>query len=138
MSTPTASGFNNTMQGAPSKARERTLWALQIAAALFFAAAAISKLAGAEYNVVVFEKVGLGQWFRYFTGIMELTGVALIVTPRLAALGGAWLSVIMVGAFIADRFAIGGNGLPALVALIVTATVAWLRWPALRLPGKPN
>jgi len=138
MSTSPTTGVPGTIATSPSKARERTLWTLQIVAALFFAAAAISKLMGAEYNVVVFEKIGIGQWFRYFTAVMELIGVVLIVTPRLAALGGVWLSVIMAVAVVADRTLIGGNGVPALVALIVTATVAWFRWPTLRLGSRSN
>ena len=138
MSTSPTTGMPGPMATAPSKMRERMLWTLQIVAALFFAAAAISKLMGAEYNVVVFEKIGIGQWFRYFTAVMELIGVVLIVTPRLAALGGVWLSVIMAVAVVADRTLIGGNGVPALVALIVTATVAWFRWPTLRLGSRSN
>jgi len=111
----------------PSKVRNRILWTLQIIAALFFLAAAASKFAGAEYNIVVFEKVGLGQWFRYFAGAMEAIGAILIVTPRYSALGGIVLAVVMVGAFIADISRIGGNGIPALIALAVVASVAWCR-----------
>jgi len=116
-----------------SKARNRTLWALQVIAALFFLAAGLSKLAGVEYNVVVFEKVGFGQWFRYFTGVLEITGAILVLIPRVATLGGALLATVMVGAFIADVYRIGGNGIPALVALAVTATIAWMRRDSVRL-----
>jgi len=111
----------------PSKARERTLWALQIIAALFFLVASASKFAGAEYNVQVFDKVGIGQWFRYFTAVMELTGAILIVVPRRAALGGLVLSVVMVGALFADLTLLGGTGIPALIALIITSTIVWFR-----------
>jgi len=110
-----------------SKTRERTLWTLQIVAALFFLTASASKFAGAEYNIQVFDKVGLGQWFRYFTAVMELSGAILIVVPRRAALGALVLSVVMVGALYADLALIGGTGIPALVALVVTSTVLWFR-----------
>ena len=121
-----------------SKLRERTLWTVQIVTALFFAAAAVSKLAGAEYNVIVFEKVGYGQWFRYVTGFIELSGAILVVVPRLAALGGAILAAVMTGAFFADLHYLDGNGVPALICFAVTASIAWLRRsslpPGLRWP----
>jgi len=112
-----------------SQLRNRVLWALQIVAALFFLAAGASKLAGVEYNVVVFEKVGFGQWFRYFTGVLEIAGALMLLRVRLAAVGAGLLSAVMVGALIADRVAIGGNGMPALVAFTVVAAIAWGRWP---------
>ncbi|AIO31083.1 doxX-like family protein [Burkholderia cenocepacia] len=118
----------------PSKFRNRTLWALQILAVLFFLAAGVSKLAGAKYNVVVFDKVGFGQWFRYFAGILEIVGAGMLLTPRFATLGGSLLAVVMAGAIIADRLALGGTGIPALIALVVVATIAWFRRSALTLP----
>ena len=113
----------------PFKLRNRALWLLQILAALFFVAAAISKFTGAEYNVMVFEKVGLGQWFRYFTGVLEVTGALLLLRPRSAALGGLLLAVVMVGALFTDLVILKGNGIAALVALVITAAIAWLRRP---------
>jgi len=58
---------------------------------------------------------------------MEAIGGILIVTPRYSALGGIVLAVVMIGAFIADIFRIGGNGIPALIALAVVVSVAWCR-----------
>jgi len=114
---------------APQRPRfsHRTLWALQILAALFFFAAGLSKLAGTHYNVVVFEKVGFGQWFRYLTGVLELIGATLLLVPRLTAAGGTLLAVMMVGAVFADRVALGGTGIPALICVAVTASIAWFR-----------
>jgi len=127
MSTHATARTLETAPKRPSKALERTILALRIIAFLFFIAASLSKLTGAEYNVVVFEKVGFGQWFRYFTGVLELTGAVLLFVPGRAAWGGALLSCIMIGAFFADRFLIGGNGVPAIIAFIVVATVTWFR-----------
>ena len=110
-----------------SKLRERTLWTLQILAALFFLAAGLSKLAGVPYNVMVFEKVGFGQWFRYFTGVLEIAGALMLLMPRRIAVGGAVLSVVMIGAVIADRLALGGSGVPALVCLAVVGSITWFR-----------
>ena len=45
-----------------------------------------------------FQHIGLGQWFRYFTGALELLGAFLILAPSLAAFGALLLICIMIGA----------------------------------------
>ena len=37
---------------------------------------------GKPEMVALFTAVGFGQWFRYVTGILELTGAVLIMVPR--------------------------------------------------------
>jgi putative oxidoreductase len=42
-----------------------------------------AKLAAAPTMIAVFAKVGLGQWFRYLTGTLEVIGaVGLLVPPH--------------------------------------------------------
>ena len=111
----------------PSKLRNRTLWTLQIVAALFFFAAAASKFAGVEYNVVVFDKIGLGQWFRYFTACVETLGAILLLVPGRAAWGALLLCATMIGAAIAEVTRLGGNGVFPLVVLALVGCIAWFR-----------
>src|SRR5207244_11968506 len=54
-----------------SKALNITLWVLQILAAAVFLMAGGTKLASAAPMVDTFEKIVLGEWFRYFTGGLE-------------------------------------------------------------------
>ncbi len=44
--------------------------------------AGFSKLSGNEQMVGLFEAIGLGQWFRYLTGTMEVAGAILLLIPR--------------------------------------------------------
>jgi len=71
--------------------------------------------------------MGLGQWFRYFTGSLEVLGALLILLPSLAAFGALLLICIMIGATIMHLLVIGGSAVPALVLLALSAIVAIAR-----------
>ena len=49
------------------------LWCVQAFLALVFVSASWAKLMGKPEMVALFTAVGFGQWFRYVTGILELT-----------------------------------------------------------------
>jgi putative oxidoreductase len=112
----------------PTKGLNIVLWILQILAASAFLLAGGSKLAGAAPMVEMFDKIGLGQWFRYLTGGLEVTGAILLLIPATVTLGGALLAVTMVGAIATHLFILGGNPVPAVVLLVMAATVTWYRW----------
>jgi putative oxidoreductase len=103
------------------------LWILQIAGAAMFFMAGIPKLIGDEQMAQVFETIGLGQWFRYATGLIEIVSAILLLTPGLAGLGAIILVPTMIGAILTHFFIIGGS--PAIPAglLIAMAIVAWGR-----------
>ena len=107
------------------------VWTLSILCAAMFLFAGGSKLAGQAEMVQVFEMVGLGQWFRSLTGIIEVTGAALLLVPSLAFYGAVALAVTMVGAIITHLFVIGGSPLVPIVLLAATSTIAYLRRPSL-------
>jgi uncharacterized membrane protein YphA (DoxX/SURF4 family) len=108
------------------------LWILQIAGAAMFFMAGIPKLIGDEQMAQVFETIGLGQWFRYATGLIEIVSAILLLTPGLAGLGAIILVPTMIGAILTHLFIIGGS--PAIPAglLIAMAIVAWGRWKETR------
>jgi putative oxidoreductase len=114
----------------PSKALNITLWILQVLAAAVFLMAGGTKLAGAEMQVATFEKIGLGQWFRSFTGGLEVICAILLLAPRTAAIAAAALAATMLGAIATHLFIIGGSQVPAIVLLLITAAIAWFRRPA--------
>ena len=103
------------------------LWVLQIAVAAMFVAAAVTKLAGASMMVQEFDALGFGQWFRYFTAVLEIGGAVLLIVPVLAGIGGLVLAIVMVGAIVAHLLVLGGSALPAIVLLVATLTIAWQR-----------
>src|ERR1700761_5382969 len=73
------------------------LWVLQVALTGMFLAAGGSKLAGAPAMVTLFDAIGIGQWFRYVTGIIEIgAGIALLI-PAAAVFGALLLIPTMIG-----------------------------------------
>ena len=43
----------------------------------------------------LFEQIGLGQWFRVATGVVEVTGAVALLVPGLASIGALWLGGII-------------------------------------------
>ena len=101
--------------------------AAYLIAALAFLAAGSAKLSGAQQMVDVFAKIGVGQWFRYVTGIFEVTGAVLLLAPSLAGVGALLLACVMVGAIVAHLTILGGAPVPPAVLLLIVGAVAWFR-----------
>ena len=113
---------------APGRAKNTGLWFLQAASAAMFAMVGVAKLTGAESMVHVFAAVGLGQWLRYFTGALEVTGAVALLIPGFAGLGALWLAAVMASAVIAHLTVLGGNPAVPVALLVAMAVVAWGRW----------
>jgi len=109
-----------------SKRRTVGLWVLRGLLAAAFIAAGGAKLAGVPAMVEIFEKVGVGQWFRLVTRLLEMIGAILLLIPRLTFYGAALLLTVMVGAVTAHLTVLGGNPAPALILLVLNAVTAWL------------
>ena len=103
------------------------LWVLQIAAAGMFLMAGFLKLSGNEQMVGLFEAIGVGQWFRFLTGALEVAGAILLLVPRTSGLSALMLAGVMVCAVVTHLFIIGGSPLGAIILLVVTSVVAWGR-----------
>jgi putative oxidoreductase len=103
------------------------LWGLQVALAALFIFAGGSKLAGATAMVALFEAIGIGQWFRYLTGFIEVVSAVALLVPALAPFGALLLATTMVGAIASHLFIVGGS--PALpgVLLLGLLGVVWAR-----------
>lgn len=112
---------------APPRWKSAALWVIRGLLALAFIGAGGAKLYGVPMLVTEFEHIGLGQWFRYLTGSLELLGAVLILIPSLAAFGGVLLSCIMIGATFTHLFVIGGSPVPALVLLVLSAIVTYAK-----------
>ena len=115
----------------PTKGLNIVSWILQILAAATFFLAGGSKLSGVAPMVEMFDKIGLGQWFRYLTGGLEVTGAILLLIPTTEVLGGVLLVMTMVGAIATHLFVLGGSPVPAIVLFVMVGTVTWYRWLAL-------
>jgi uncharacterized membrane protein YphA (DoxX/SURF4 family) len=103
------------------------LWVLQIAAAGMFLMVGFLKLSGNPQLVGLFEAIGIGQWFRYLTGSLEIAGALLLLIPRTSGFAALMLAGVMVGAIVTHLFIVGGSPLAAVILLVVTGIVAWGR-----------
>jgi putative oxidoreductase len=110
-----------------SKGLNIALWVVQIGAAAMFLMAGANKLSGNEQMVGMFQAIGLGQWFRYLTGSLEIIGGILLFAPSLAGVGGLLMTGVFVGAVATHLLIIGGNPAMAIVLLISSAFIAWGR-----------
>lgn len=112
-----------------SKTELRMLWIVRLLLSLAFAAAGAAKLLGAPMMVEVFSQVGIGQWFRYLTGVIELGGAILLWIPSAHLVAALLLAATMTGAVITHGVVIGGSPVPAIVLLALCGVVVARLWP---------
>lgn len=108
-----------------TKLRSVAARTVQVAVSAVFFYAAYQKLTGGSVPTHTFQALGLGEWFRYFTGLAELAGAIGLFVPRLAAWAAAGLAGVMVGAAATHLFIIGGSAVPAFVLLAACLFLAW-------------
>jgi putative oxidoreductase len=96
-------------------------WTLRDIVAAAFLAAGFAKLAGVPFMVDLFAQIGLGQWFRVVTGVVEVTGAVALLIPGLASIGALWLGATMVGAVATHLFVLHTNPVPAIVLGLLNA-----------------
>jgi uncharacterized membrane protein YphA (DoxX/SURF4 family) len=108
-------------------------WILAILLGLEFLVAGCMKFIDNPVMVEMFNRVGLGQWFRYFTGALEIIGGVGVLIPRFSRQAALLLAVIMLGAVIAQLTRIHeGAWIPALMLLLALVLARMRRDAALR------
>jgi len=113
------------------------LWLLQIVGAAIFLMTGWMKLSGNEQMVELFAAIGIGQWFRYLTGLIEVSSAILLLIPALSGVGAMLLVLTMIGAIVTHLFIVGGSPALPIGLLIATGIVAWGRKErTLRLIGR--
>jgi putative oxidoreductase len=103
------------------------LWIVQIALAGMFLLAGGSKLLGAAAMVALFDAIGIGQWFRYVTGLIEVGSAIALLVPSFAVYGALALMATMIGAVGTHLFIVGGSPAVPAILLLGSAGVAWTR-----------
>ena len=116
--------FATATQG---KASNIALWTLQVLVALAFIAAGSGKLLGTADMIALFDAVGVGQWFRYVTGSLELLGALLLIVPGKTVFGAVLLACVMAGAVVAHLTVLQTAPTAPLVLFGLTALIAWGR-----------
>jgi putative oxidoreductase len=122
-----APSFTQTLPVRSGRTGLVALWLVQIALAGMFLLAGGSKLLGASAMVGLFDAIGIGQWFRYLTGGIEVISAVALLVPSLAAFGAAALVVTMIGAIATHLFIVGGSPAMPVILLLGSAVVTWAR-----------
>ncbi len=110
-----------------SRAMTIGLWVFRILVAALFLFAAIQKLTGAEMEVDLFQVVGLGQWFRYVTGLLEVAGGIILLVPAISAFGALILLIVDIGAFVAQVTVLHQDWIHPVVIGIVLAGLVYFQ-----------
>jgi putative oxidoreductase len=93
-------------------------WLLRILLAVAFVFFGLMKFGGGNSMWVrIFDSIGFGQWFRYFTGAVEVAGGLLALIPQATPLMVILLVPTILGALLTHVLLIGLQ--PASVILVV-------------------
>ena len=106
--------------------RATPLLVLRVLLAAVLLNAGIGKYDGDAGPVETFDQVGLGQWFRYFIGTIEIaSGAGLLIAP-IAGLAAIAAGSVLIGAVAMEAFVLT-DGTPITPAVLVAllALVAW-------------
>jgi putative oxidoreductase len=112
---------------APGKALNIALWTLQVLVALVLLAAGSGKLVGSAAMVALFDAIGIGQWFRYVTGSLEVLGALLLIVPGTTAFGAVLLACVLAGAVVTHLTVLHTAPTAPLVLFALTALIAFGR-----------
>ncbi|HEX3867121.1 MAG TPA: DoxX family protein [Gemmatimonadaceae bacterium] len=107
--------------------RAAGLTIVRIALAGVFLIAGASKLVGAAPMAALFDAIGIGQWFRYVTGLIEVGSAIALLVPRAAVFGALVLVPTMIGAIVTRLFIVHASPVPPAVLLAGAAVVLWVR-----------
>jgi len=109
------------------KAINIVLWTLQVLVALAFVAAGSGKLLGSPDMIALFGVVGIGQWFRYVTGSLEVLGALLLIVPGTTAFGAVLIACVLAGAVVTHLTVLHTAPTAPLVLFALTALIAFGR-----------
>ena len=124
-------GITNGTPAAPAtrgRVLNIALWVLQALLAFQFAGGGFLKLSGSPAMVEMFATIGIGQWFRYVVGALEIAGAAGVLIPPLSGLAALGLVGLMVGATLTNVLVLGTSPLLPIALMVVSVLVAWGRW----------
>ena len=102
------------------------VWAARLFLALAFMYFGAVKFQSDGMWVGLFDRIGFGQWFRYFTGVVEVIGGVLMLVPRATLAAALLIGSAMIGALLTHALVvgIGPQTVIALVLLGLTVSVA--------------
>jgi putative oxidoreductase len=103
------------------------LWLATLALAAVFFWTGARKVLGLGGWVAGFIQWGYPAWFRVLIGAVEVSSAALLLVPRLAALGALGIAVIMVGALVTLVRHDARSVATPLACLCMALVIGWAR-----------
>lgn len=113
--------------------KSKILIGLRVLLGVAFLAAAAMKLTSQPQMVTEFDVVGLGQWFRYATGVIELGGALLLIREKTVTLGAGLLTCVSIGAFFAQLLRLHVDVIHTIVFAVLLAWIAYSYRGAMRV-----
>jgi uncharacterized membrane protein YphA (DoxX/SURF4 family) len=106
-------------------------WILTVLLAVGFTLAGGVKLIGSPAMVHEFAQIGAGQWFRYFTGLVEVSGAVGLLVPRFRFWAALQIVAVMLGATFTNISILHLPETARLTGLLLVLALilAWLRRP---------
>ena len=86
-----------------------------------------AKLLGAPAAVRLFRDIGWGQWFRYITGVVEVSGALMLLIPALAGASALLLMSVMGAATGIELFVLHRPPAAAMACMCAHSVIAWGR-----------
>lgn len=118
--------------------RDTAFWVIRVGVALMFVSFGLDKFDSRPNSewVSIFARIGLGQWFRVFTGWAEIVGGILLLPPVTRRAAAAVLGVTMAGAAVA-HLTVLRDPIAALIPLVLggIAVATGLHEPAYDIRG---
>ena len=80
---------------------------MRILLAVLFLYEGIDKFSERRLWLRIFDEIGFGQWFRYFTGVVEISGALTLLIPKATLVAVGLLVSTMIGALLVHVLVIG-------------------------------
>ena len=111
--------------------RSVTGWTLAVLLAVGFTYFGGIKLTGNPGMVQEFAQIGAGQWLRYLTGLLEVSGAMGVLIPGVRFWAALQIATVMAGATFTNIAILHVPGLAGLttILMILALALAWLRQP---------
>jgi putative oxidoreductase len=103
------------------------LWVLRALMACLFLFPSFMKLSGQPMMVAEFDEIGLGQWFRIFTGALELIGGVGVLIPRVSPFAALLLLLVDIGAFVAQISILHKDWIHTIVIGLILGALIYLQ-----------
>lgn len=108
----------------PRRGTHLLSWVVSLLLAIIFLSEGAAKFSENRMWLRIFDQIGFGQWFRYFTGVVEIVGALLLLVPATRYLGAALLACTMCGALLVHAFIMGISPPTAGVVVLLLMLIA--------------